>query len=344
MSEWYVYGDGAAVVGPVTTEQVVRGLVSGKVPTDALVQPADGGVWKPILDIEEFDEAAQATVAFGTLPVDAADLHADKPSARPPPPPDRASIKLAVDKASAAKMPVPKTSAPSPAWMVRVGGEVKGPVTSEQLHRAIGAGLLDEDVQVLSLAGGEWAPFSKVAVQQRPVVAATPSAARPVPAPPPSAASPVVARAPSATSPAPHVLFRTPASTDPGSIPAMRETKPSLLAVVTAKVLAANDPVRRRRHQQIGVAIVATFLVVALIAVIARDPARAIYGDATDLEEQGKLAEAASQYDRVCRRAPTSKLCPPSIERAAVLRLGLADKAIEGFKFGEAEALLKIVA
>jgi hypothetical protein len=89
----------------------------------------------------------------------------------------------------------------------------------------------------------------------------------------------------------------------------------------------------------------ATALVLFLgVAAVGCDKGKAPYSEGVDLEEHGKLQEAADKYDSVCKRAPDSKLCPPSIERAAAVRLKLADTAISANKFEDAEKTLKIVA
>jgi len=84
-------------------------------------------------------------------------------------------------------------------------------------------------------------------------------------------------------------------------------------------------------------------LVAAILLITACDAGKGPYNEAVTLEEQGKAVEAADKYDGVCRRAPDSKLCAPSIERASNLRLKLADAAVKAFTFTEAEQLLKAV-
>jgi len=74
------------------------------------------------------------------------------------------------------------------------------------------------------------------------------------------------------------------------------------------------------------------------------DAGKAPYNDGVELEEKGQLAEAADKYDGVCRKAPDSKMCAPSVTRAAEVRIKLADQDIKAFKFAEAKALLAKVA
>ncbi|MFI5300181.1 MAG: hypothetical protein ACHREM_19000 [Polyangiales bacterium] len=79
----------------------------------------------------------------------------------------------------------------------------------------------------------------------------------------------------------------------------------------------------------------------ALLA--ACDAGKAPYSEAVTLEEQGKLSEAAEKYDSVCKRAPDSKMCAPSVERAADVRLKFAEQLVVATKFGEAEKILRLV-
>jgi tetratricopeptide (TPR) repeat protein len=81
------------------------------------------------------------------------------------------------------------------------------------------------------------------------------------------------------------------------------------------------------------------------------DAGKAPYQEAVTLEEQGKLAEAVARYDSVCRRAPDSSLCPPSVVGAARVRGSLADHALDaanalvtGLRFMEADAALRALA
>ena len=91
--------------------------------------------------------------------------------------------------------------------------------------------------------------------------------------------------------------------------------------------------VRRSRLWMFGV----------VVGLAACDAGRGIYDDAAVLEGNGKLVEAATQYDAVCVRAPNSAMCPPSRERAGAVRLKLASTSIADFKFVAAEPLLKAV-
>lgn len=81
----------------------------------------------------------------------------------------------------------------------------------------------------------------------------------------------------------------------------------------------------------------------ACVLVVGCDAGKAPYNEGVALEEKGQLAEAAEKYDAVCRRAPDSKMCPPSVGRAAAARLKVAEAALTALKFSEAEVVLKKV-
>jgi len=84
-------------------------------------------------------------------------------------------------------------------------------------------------------------------------------------------------------------------------------------------------------------------LLTACVLVVGCDAGKAPYNEGVALEEKGQLAEAAEKYDAVCRRAPDSKMCAPSVGRAGAARIKLAEAALTAFKFGEAEAVLNKV-
>ena len=72
------------------------------------------------------------------------------------------------------------------------------------------------------------------------------------------------------------------------------------------------------------------------VLVFGCDAGRAAYDEATLLEQQGKLADAMLKYDFVCTKAPDSKMCGPSRDRAGVVRVQLADIQMKDFQFTEA--------
>jgi hypothetical protein len=48
--EWYVWVDGGDAVGPVSADQIARGILVGKVPRDAQVARAGDYEWGDVLD------------------------------------------------------------------------------------------------------------------------------------------------------------------------------------------------------------------------------------------------------------------------------------------------------
>ena len=61
LRNWYVWCEGAeSVVGPVTAEQLARGIRAGRVPADASIQRAGDVWWSGILDEPEVIEALKS--------------------------------------------------------------------------------------------------------------------------------------------------------------------------------------------------------------------------------------------------------------------------------------------
>jgi hypothetical protein len=48
--EWYVRVDGSETVGPVSADQIARGIRVGRVPKDALISRFDQQEWAQVLD------------------------------------------------------------------------------------------------------------------------------------------------------------------------------------------------------------------------------------------------------------------------------------------------------
>ena len=57
---WYVCVEDGAPVGPVSADQIARGILAGKVPRDAYVARAGDGGWREILDTREIVAALKA--------------------------------------------------------------------------------------------------------------------------------------------------------------------------------------------------------------------------------------------------------------------------------------------
>ncbi len=60
IAEWYVSVDGSDPVGPVSANQIARGLRAGKVPSDARVARGGGTEWADVLDSRAVLEALKA--------------------------------------------------------------------------------------------------------------------------------------------------------------------------------------------------------------------------------------------------------------------------------------------
>jgi hypothetical protein len=54
---WYVWIEGGDVVGPVSLNQLARGLKAGKVPSDASIQRHGDVWWSGVLDAPEVIQA-----------------------------------------------------------------------------------------------------------------------------------------------------------------------------------------------------------------------------------------------------------------------------------------------
>lgn len=58
--EWYLCVDDADPVGPVSVDQVARGIRAGKVPGHAQIARYGGGDWRNVLDSHAVVEALKA--------------------------------------------------------------------------------------------------------------------------------------------------------------------------------------------------------------------------------------------------------------------------------------------
>lgn len=78
MEQWWIYRDGA-IVGPVKTDLVIRGLIAGKIPHDARVRADEISEWAPILSFDAFADATQQTELI-ERPASMSKLEVMKPS------------------------------------------------------------------------------------------------------------------------------------------------------------------------------------------------------------------------------------------------------------------------
>ena len=58
--EWYVWVEGGDPVGPVSANQIARGIRAGKVPGDAQIARGGGGQWEEALEAGAVLEALKA--------------------------------------------------------------------------------------------------------------------------------------------------------------------------------------------------------------------------------------------------------------------------------------------
>jgi hypothetical protein len=103
---WHVYVEGSEPVGPVTADQIARGVRAGKVPSHACVRHSTDLFWSDLLDVPEIVAALKAV------------------STASEPPPPSASPALAVRQYHV--------------WVE--GSDPVGPVSADQIARGIRAG------------------------------------------------------------------------------------------------------------------------------------------------------------------------------------------------------------
>ena len=112
---WMVWVEDADPVGPVSADQIARGLRAGKVPSDARIKRDADMFWTDLLDQEDVVAALKAV----------------SEETEPPPPPS------VVERLSTAEYLV---------WLD--GGDPVGPVSADQIARGIRAGKVPADANV----------------------------------------------------------------------------------------------------------------------------------------------------------------------------------------------------
>lgn len=111
---FFVSNEGGEPVGPVSADQIARGIKAGKVPSEATARKHTDVFWADLLDIPEVIEALKAV------------------SAETEPPPS---------------MPSPRLKQKE--WLVWVdGGDPVGPVSADQIARGIKSGKVPGDASV----------------------------------------------------------------------------------------------------------------------------------------------------------------------------------------------------
>lgn len=111
---WHVWIEGGDPVGPVSADQLARGIQAGKVPTHASVREASDTFWGDILDVPDIVAALKAV------------------SAESEPPPPSLPPGLVIRQ-----------------YMVWVpGSDPVGPVSADQVARGIRAGKVPADASI----------------------------------------------------------------------------------------------------------------------------------------------------------------------------------------------------
>jgi hypothetical protein len=64
--EWYVCVEGGDPVGPVSADQIARGIRAGRVPCDAQIARSGGTSWEEALESSAVMEALKACTASAT--------------------------------------------------------------------------------------------------------------------------------------------------------------------------------------------------------------------------------------------------------------------------------------
>jgi hypothetical protein len=192
---WWIYRDGA-IVGPATTDLVVRGLMAGKIPHDARVRADEVSEWIPILNIDIFAEATQKTTLF-ERPPSMSKLEVAKPAEtekegrfwyapewmlllgdvmsgpfslleihhkKPPVTAQVCKLHtfdwLRVDEAFAMGGKAPTAADPDePMYIVHHDDDEQGPTSIEQLSKAHAAGRLNDDDVVVRFGTSEKTPL-----------------------------------------------------------------------------------------------------------------------------------------------------------------------------------------
>src|SRR5687768_13425989 len=65
---WYVWVEGSDPVGPVSADQIARGLRAGRVPSDVSVRHESAVFWGDVLDHREIVDAIKAVTAESEAP------------------------------------------------------------------------------------------------------------------------------------------------------------------------------------------------------------------------------------------------------------------------------------
>lgn len=124
---WHVWIEGGDPIGPVSADQVARGIRAGKVPSDASVRHETETFWGDLLDAPDIVAALKAVSAESAPPPPPASLI---PPSMPPP----------------SGMPASLSAKEFMVWVP--GRDAVGPVSADQIARGIRAGKVPADASV----------------------------------------------------------------------------------------------------------------------------------------------------------------------------------------------------
>jgi hypothetical protein len=152
-TQWWIYRDGA-IVGPVSMDLVVRGLMAGKIPHDARVRSKADEQWVPILSIDDFHDATQKTTVYD--PGDPATVVAPMfplplESLRPAEPLDDAEREA--------------RHWHSPEWMLLVGEKMSGPFSLIEIRRTMQS-RPTPGVMICKLHTFDWLPVEEALAEE----------------------------------------------------------------------------------------------------------------------------------------------------------------------------------
>ncbi len=111
---WHVWVEGGDPIGPVSADQLARGIRAGKVPSDASVRHDTDMFWKDMLDVPDIVTA----------------------------------LKAVSEETEAPPSPAVVASLTEPQYLVWTDGDPVGPVSASQIARGIRAGKVPSDASV----------------------------------------------------------------------------------------------------------------------------------------------------------------------------------------------------
>jgi hypothetical protein len=236
--QWFVRCN-ANLVGPVSTELLLRGIREGKIPRDSDARRADQPQWMPLMDV---------VVAVASAALQNPDM-----------------VELGDEARTIVRdSPLRPSAAPGPpkgarAWYVRNAGAVVGPVTTEILLKGIEAGRVPSTSRVCPAGEGTWLPIIAHPTFEK----AFPATALPPPVP--SAPGTVIVQ-PDEAAPAPDLAQWEPPTVLWERRPPPFSLPPPVAALPLDAGPRATHKIRRGRQWLVPVAVVGALLLLVLLA------------------------------------------------------------------------------